>query len=315
MRNPLFLGLAIAFLIGAAPAAPQAPMQQAPGYFRFPVGDFMVTALQDGVINLNPKGLQGIAPDQVQKLYAAAYLLKPEGVPTSVNAYLVDTGAHRILVDGGNADCYSWKLDGIAVNLRAAGYKPEDIDTIVLTHLHGDHVCGLATADGKPAYPNATVWAAEDEAKYWFDEKLAASLPEGLRPTLAKIRGALQSYGAAFHTFKPGDAIVPGVRIVPAPGHTPGHTAFMFESKGAAFLAFGDIVHFYTIQFPHPQASVGSDSNAKQAVSTRRALFAAAAKDGTVVAGSHLPFPGIGHIRKQGNGYVWVPVEFAPLAK
>lgn len=290
----------LALAVGAA--APRA--EQAPGYFRYAVGDFIVTALQDGTIDLKTGSYQGLPPEQVNALIARSFLLKTTGVQTSVNAYLVDTGAHRILVDAGNANCYGWKLGGLSANLRSAGYTPDEIDIIVLTHLHGDHVCGLATADGKRLFPKATVWAAEEEVQYWQNDKRAPF-----------VQTAMALYGTAFRTFKSGDTIAPGMRIVPAHGHTPGHTAFLFESGNASFLAWGDIVHCPPVQFLHPEVSIGSDFDRKEAVATRQALFERLAKDGTLIAGSHLSFPGIGHIRKDGDGYVWVPVEFGPLPK
>ncbi len=242
----------------------------------------------------------------MRALIARSYLSKSTGVPTSVNAYLVDTGQHRILVDAGNAKCYGWNLDGVAANLLAAGYGPDEIDIVVLTHLHGDHVCGLATPDGKRAYPNATVWVAQEEADYWLGERNSKTPPP-------QVRAVFALYGPSMRTFKPGDAIAPGMRIVPAHGHTPGHTAFLFESGGASLLAWGDIVHCQPVQFPHPEASIGSDADRQEAVTTRLALFDRSAKDGTLIAGSHLPFPGIGRIRKEADGFTWIPVEFGPL--
>lgn len=305
MRKAGVLALVLgALLIGRIDAA--APTFQAPGFFRYALGDFMVTALQDGVIKLPTKGYQGLAQGEIDKLVADDDLMTPEGVPTSVNAYLVDTGAHRILVDGGNANCYGWKLGGLIANLKAAGYMPDQIDIIVLTHLHGDHVCGLAAADGQRAFPKAIVWAAKAEADFWLDEK---------NPAHAMVAQALAPYGKDLRTFTAADDIAPGMRIVPAPGHTPGHTAYLFESKGASLLAFGDIVHLHPAQFSHPDVAVGSDTNKPQAVTTRKALFERAASEKLVVAGSHLPFPGLGHIRKDGAGYVWLPVTFGAAVR
>ena len=295
----LAAGLAVA---GNALAAPHAT--QAPGWFRYAVGDFMVTALQDGTIDLPTGAYRGLPADQIQALSARAFVLSANGVPTSVNAYLVDTGAHRILVDAGNADCYGWKLGGLSANLRAAGYAPKDIDIVVLTHLHGDHICGLV-ADGKRLFPKAVVWAAAEEAAYWLDPNNKTTPPQ--------VRPAVALYGKDFRTFKAGGAIAPGLTIVPTHGHTPGHTAFLFESKGASLLVWGDIVHNHFVQFAHPEASVMSDVDAAQAVATRQALFAKLAVDNTAVAGAHLPFPGIGRLRQDGSGYQFVPIEFAPV--
>jgi glyoxylase-like metal-dependent hydrolase (beta-lactamase superfamily II) len=293
----------LAGMVFALPSAAGSHATQAPGWFRYTAGDFTVTALQDGVINLPPGGFKGIPAEQIQALSARAFSYSDKGVPTSVNAYLVDTGAHRILVDAGNAECYGWKLGGLAANLKASGYAPGDIDILVLTHLHGDHVCGLVE-NGKKLFPKAAVWADAKEAAYWLDAQNKA--------TPAGAREALALYGRNFHTFKPGDVIAPGMTIVPAPGHTPGHTAFRFESKGAALLVFGDIVHNSFVQFAHPEVSVMSDTDRAQAVATRQELFAKAAAENTPVAGAHVPFPGIGRLRKDGNGYVFVPVEFGP---
>jgi glyoxylase-like metal-dependent hydrolase (beta-lactamase superfamily II) len=295
----LFAGLALALPVQAG-----RHNTQAPGWFRYAVGDFMVTALQDGSIDLPAGAYRGLPADQIQALSARTFALSDKGVPTSVNAYLVDTGAHRILVDAGNADCYGWKLGGLRANLQAAGYVPKDIDIIVITHLHGDHVCGLA-AGGKRLFPKAVVWVAAEEAAYWLDVKNKA--------TPKPARTALALYGKDFRTFKAGDAIAPGVTTVPASGHTPGHTAFLFESKGASLLAWGDVVHNHFVQFSHPEASVMSDVDAAQAVATRQALFAKLAANNTAVAGAHLPFPGIGRVRKDGDGYQFVPIEFAPV--
>jgi glyoxylase-like metal-dependent hydrolase (beta-lactamase superfamily II) len=294
----------ISILFGLMLALPAAAKDsQVPGWFRYAVGDIRVTALQDGVIDLSPAGFQGIAAEEIQALSARAFSASAKGVPTSVNAYLVDTGAHRILIDGGNDDCYGWKLGGLAGNLKAAGYRAADIDIVVLTHLHGDHVCGLV-ADGKRLFPKAAVWAAAGEAAYWLDPANKA--------TPAKARAALALYGKDFHTFKPGDTIAPGLSIVPAPGHTPGHTAYLVESNGAKLMVFGDIVHNPYVQFAHPEVWVRSDVDHAEAIATREALFAKMADDGTPVAGAHLLFPGIGKLRKDGAGYVFVPVEFTP---
>jgi len=311
------LRVCLVFAIGIiifdnAQAAPA--KAQVPGYYRYAVGDFEVTALNDGYLNLNPAGMKGLSAEKIQKLLVRAFALNAKGVLTSVNAYLVNTGDHLVLVDAGSAKCFGPTAGTLPDNIRAAGYASEEVDTILLTHMHGDHFCGLATADGKRAFPKATVWAAEEEAGYWLNEQVAAAQPANQRGAFKQARDTLGLYqtAAAFRTFKPGETILPGVSTLATHGHTPGHTAFLFESKSQAFLAMGDIVHFHAVQFAHPEVSILSDVDPKQAIATRKALFEKLAKSGTAVAGSHLPFPGIGHIRKDGKGYAWVPVEYGP---
>jgi glyoxylase-like metal-dependent hydrolase (beta-lactamase superfamily II) len=303
MRARRFFAICLAAGLSLTLSAAASHDNQAPGWFRYRLGGFLVTALQDGSIHLPVGSYRGMPADRMQALVPHPMAADPSGVPTSVNAYLVDTGAHRILVDAGNADCYGWHLGGLIANLKAAGYRPAAIDIVLLTHLHGDHVCGLV-AGGKRIYPRAAVWVAAEEAAYWLDPANQRTPPQ--------VRAALALYGRDVHTFHAGDTIVPGMTIVPIPGHTPGHTAFRFTSNGAALLLFGDIVHNHFLQFAHPEISVMSDFNPAQAVATRQRLFAELAAENTVVAGAHLPFPGIGWLRRDGDGYAFTPVEFAP---
>jgi glyoxylase-like metal-dependent hydrolase (beta-lactamase superfamily II) len=290
-------GLLIAFcLIVLAPAA---LADAAPGYARTTVGAFKVTALRDGSIDLVLDAYKGLPAAEIKALAERSGELKSSGLPTSVNAYLVDTGAHKILVDAGNAHCYGWALGGLEGNLRAAGYRPEQIDLVLLTHLHGDHVCGLVQ-DGKKLFPNATIYAAQEEADAWLEDAPQTDI------TAKQARETLALYGKAFHTFHTGAQLAPGVTIVPAHGHTAGHTAYRFRSKGQSLLVWGDIVHCPPVQFLHPEVSVRSDTAPAEAIATRQALFAQTAKDDTLVAGAHLPFPGLGHLRREGDGYAWV---------
>jgi glyoxylase-like metal-dependent hydrolase (beta-lactamase superfamily II) len=305
------------FLGCASHAAPARPMAQAPGYFRYPVGDFVVTALNDGMLNPSLSGLQGVSAKQIHAITARAFYPDATRGPISVNAYIVDTGEHRILVDSGTAKCFG-SIPSVGfqpANLRASGYAPEDIDIILITHLHGDHFCALATDDGKRAYPNATVWVAQEELAYWLDPKIAAAQPANQQQPFQQARDVMGLYQAAgaLRTLKPGEAILPGVTARATHGHTPGHTSYLFTSKGQSLLVWGDIVVFPEIQLAYPQATINSDVDAKQAAATRRALLTEMTASGGAIAGAHLPFPGIGHIRKDGNGYAWVPALYRPL--
>jgi glyoxylase-like metal-dependent hydrolase (beta-lactamase superfamily II) len=313
LRRMMLLSIC-GLLSAAALAAPAQVKTQAPGFYRYAVGDFEVTALYDGHIFIDPALLKGLKPNLLPPLLKRAFDDGPRKGLTSVNAFLVNTGDHLILIDAGTAQCFGPTLGLLPGNLRAAGYKPEDVDTVLLTHMHGDHVCGLVTADGKPVYPNATVWAAEAEAGYWLDEKRAAEAPQDLQVAFKMAHDSIAPYQAkgAFRLFKPG-AFLPGVTALDISGHTPGQTAFLFESKGHSFLAVGDIVHMHTVQFAHPEACLGSDMDPKAAVAARRALFAKLAANRWAIGGVHLPFPGIGHVRKDDPGYAFVPVDYSPM--
>ncbi|RZT29026.1 MBL fold metallo-hydrolase [Cupriavidus agavae] len=322
--SALILAAAAAAVAGAAlaPAVAQAapPAQQktqVPGYYRMMVGQLEVTALYDGYIDVDPKLLKYTSAREVQSLLARLFVASTPGMQTAVNAYLVHTGSHLVLVDSGAAACFGPTLGGILGNLRAAGYTPEQVDTVLLTHLHGDHACGLATADGKAVFPNATIHADKADADYWLSESVAAAAPESARGFFTMARNAVAPYQAAgrFQTFDAaaGDAPLPGVRAVAERGHTPGHTGYLFTSGKDSLLLWGDVVHSHATQFRRPNIAIEFDVDSHQAVQTRKRVLADAAKNRLMVGGAHLPFPGLGHVRRDHSGYAWVPVEFGPI--
>ncbi len=279
------------------------------------LGGFEVTALYDGYTELDQKTLKGMAAKDIQTLLARMFISTTKGMQTAVNAFLINTGDNLVLVDTGASQCFGPTLGVVPDNLRAAGYKAEDVDTVLLTHLHADHACGLVDSGGKAVFPNATVWVAKDEAAFWLSEEIAAKAPQDKQGFFKMSRDSVAPYAAAgrLKTFIPGETLIPGVTIAPSPGHTPGHSGYLFASQGQSLLVWGDIVHNYAVQFPHPEVAFEFDSNEKQAVATRKKIFADAARNKLWVAGAHLPFPGLGHVRAEKRGYSWVPAEYGPI--
>ncbi|RXZ43476.1 MBL fold metallo-hydrolase [Crenobacter cavernae] len=312
--------LACATALTLAPSVAHAapPVQQTtqvPGFYRMALGDFQVTALYDGYVDLDTKLLKNVSGKDVQSLLAHMFIDNSKGVQTAVNGYLVHTGKNLVLVDTGSARCFGPTMGGLLANVRAAGYSPADVDTVLLTHLHPDHACGLASADGKAAFPNADVRVAKADADFWLDETVAAKAPKDNQPIFKMARDAVAPYVAAgrLKPYAPGEALLPGVSVVAAGGYTPGHSGYLFASRGQRLLVWGDLVHNHAVQFARPETAIEYDSDARQAIATRKRLFAGAAKDKLWVAGAHMPFPGIGHVRAGGKGYAWVPVEYGPL--
>ena len=298
----------------AAPAVAAPPQQktQVPGYYRFGLGGFEVTALYDGYIDLDPKILTGVSAQEVQGLLARMFQEAP-AMQTAVNAYLIHTGERLVLVDAGAGGVFGPTLGGVVQNIRAAGYDPAQVDTVLLTHLHGDHVGGLLGAEGKPAFPNAELRVAKAEADFWLDEAVAAKAPAEAQPFFQLARAAVAPYAGRVKSFAPDEEVVPGITSVAAPGHTPGHSGFLVTAAGKSLLVWGDVVHNYAVQFAKPEVAIEFDIDKAQAIATRAKLFAEAARDRLWVAGAHLPFPGIGHVRSDGDSYTWVPVEFGPI--
>lgn len=307
---------AATILLPAAPALAEAPAvrTQVPGFYRLAVGEVEVTALYDGFIDLDTKILSNASPAEVQRLLTRMFL-GGQKVQTAVNAFLVNAGGKLILVDTGAAKAFGPTLGFIGDNLKAAGYSPEQVDVVLLTHLHADHAAGLLGADGKPLFPNAEVRVAQADNDFWLSEEIAAKAPDGFKPFFKLAREAAAPYQAAgrWKPFSGEVELASGIKAVDAHGHTPGHTAYMIESKGQRLLIVGDAVHSHAVQFARPEVAIEFDSDKKQAVAARKRLFARAAKEKLALAGMHLPFPGLGHVRADGKGYAWVPVEFSPI--
>lgn len=302
----------------AATESSKTQEQQVPGFYRQQVGAFTVTALYDGYTQISPTLLKGLDANEIQSLIAGKFQAKGDnGVQTAVNGYLIEANNKHILVDTGAAQCFGPTLGNIVNNLRAAGYQPAQVDTVLLTHMHPDHMCGLTTEDGKAVFPNAQVWAAKNESDFWLDNKKSDTYPEGLQSTMKIAQRVAAPYIAknALHTFNDESEILPGIIAMASPGHTPGHTSYRLHSGDDTLLIWGDIVHSHAVQFPHPEVSVEFDVDGAKAVSSRKALMEQAAEKSWMVAGAHLPFPGIGHVKKEPQGYNWVPVEYAPLGK
>ena len=307
--------LGAALLATALLAQAEAPQRktQVPGYYRHALGDIEITALHDGQIKLDTRILRNARVGEMQKLLARMFRDSP--TPTAVNAFLVNAGGKLVLVDTGAARLFGPALGEVVNNLRASGYDPAQVDAVLLTHLHGDHAGGLLGADGQPVFPKATVYVAKAEADFWLSSEEAAKAPEAAKGFFKMAVDATAPYAKAgtLKTFVPGDTLLAGIRAVAATGHTPGHTAYLVESKGHKLLLWGDVVHNAAIQFTRPKVTIEFDNDAAKAYQTRLALFKWTAKDALLVAGAHLPFPGLGHVRADARGeYSWVPIDFAP---
>lgn len=309
LRRVLSLLLASSATVAALAEPPPQQKKQAPGYYRMALGDFEVIALSDGYSNQNPGLLTGADPAEIKDLLDRAFVPAAPAMATSVNAFLVHTGAGLILFDTGGGGALGPTLGQVARNLAASGYRPDQVDTVILTHLHPDHVCGLLATDGQPVFPGATVLVSRPEADYWLGDA-----PES---AAARARAALAPYIAAgrFRTHDAAGPVLPHVEAIATPGHTPGHTSYLVESRGQRLLVWGDIVHSQATQFARPDIAISFDTDQARAIATRKKTFALAVSGKLLVAGAHLPFPGLGHVRagEAGDAFAWVPVEFASV--
>src|SRR6202158_1043608 len=313
-RAPLAAVAAIALFIGF-PAHAAAPLAKtpAPGYYRMMLGDFEVTALSDGTVPLAVDTLlTNTSPAKVNKALDRWFLKEP--VDTSVNAYLINTGTKLILVDAGAGALFGPTLGKLSNSLRASGYRPDQVDEIYITHMHPDHVGGLMAGD-KLAFPNATVRADKHDADYWLSQANMDAAPKDAKDSFKGAMASINPYVAAgkFKTFDGATELVPGIKAMASPGHTPGHSTYVVESKGQKLVLWGDLMHVAAVQFAEPSVTIKFVTDSKSAAVQRKRDYADAAGKGYWVAAAHLAFPGIGHVRAEGNGYAWVPANYAPL--
>jgi glyoxylase-like metal-dependent hydrolase (beta-lactamase superfamily II) len=304
--------LVLLLRIGTAMAG--APMQktQAPGFYRMMLGDFEVTVLSDGTLSFDVhKLLTNITPAQLDADLERAFLKEP--IEFSVNAFLVNTGTKLELIDTGTGGSYGPTVGKLLVNLAAAGYQPEQVDDIYITHMHGDHTGGL-TANDKAVFPNAVVHASQAEADYWLSEAKMNAAPADDRDSFKAAMAALKPYIAAkrFQPFRGSVELIPGIRAIAAYGHTPGHTVYLVSSKTENLLLWGDLMHVAAAQIPDPSVTIQFDTDSLAAAKQRKLVFAEAAAKGYLVGGAHLSFPGLGHLRTSGSaGYVYVPIAYS----
>jgi len=282
-------------------------MSQQPGFYRRALGDVTVTALNDGTLDVPITTLTGIPQAEAAALLAARFL--PPAPRITVNAFLLQGHGRTILVDtggGGMAPTTGRMLS----NLRAAGVQPDEVDLVLLTHLHSDHSGMLAQA-GAAVFPRAELALSAIDAAFWLDEASVAAAPEARRASHAAARAAVAPYRDRTRLLSPG-AAAPGITMVPLPGHTPGHSGYRVEGGAESLLIWGDIMHVPAVQAARPEATVIYDLDPAEAAATRRRVLDMAAAERMLVAGMHLDFPALAHVTRAGDAYALVPETWSP---
>ena len=305
-----------ALLVAPTAASAAAPQQrtQAPGFYRAMLGDFEVTTLSDGTVDLDVAKLLAEPAAKTDAALAKAFVHGP--LETSVNAYLVNTGARLVLIDTGAGPLFGPTLGKLVASLRAAGYQPEQVDDIFITHMHPDHVGGLS-ANGQRVFPNATLHADKRDSDFWLAQANLDAAPAAMKGFFQGAMASVNPYVAAgkYQPFEADGEPVPGVRTLASHGHTAGHTSYLVESKGQQLLVIGDLIHVAAVQFSDPGITISFDSDAKAAAQSRATVFKLAAKDSALVGAAHLQFPGLGHLRAAGKQWQWVPANYSTELK
>lgn len=290
----------------------ETPIRQPSGLYHIGIGDVMVTAVNDGTFQASFDLVAGITPEECERIERAAF--RPVPPKMTMNAFLVRTGEHVALVDSGCGNSSQSTLGNVCRNLSGMGVSPGDIDTILVTHMHPDHINGLIDDDGNAVFPKAELVVNEAELDFFRDPMSPSRSPDGEPQEFFEgFRRATKPYLDRIRTVRDGP-VLPSVTCMTTPGHTPGHTAFIVESQGDAVIIWGDIVHMPHLQFTAPQAGTILDIDRELALATRRRILDMAAAEGLRVAGIHLDFPAFGHVERRGDGYAFVPEVWRAFA-
>lgn len=281
-------------------------LTQAPGYHRRRAGDVVITALHDGVLNLGAEVIQRLPADEVARLRRAAF--EPKDLAVSISAFALHLADGRVaLVDGGYGPGGPDTAGRLPQSMAAADLAPGDIDAVLLTHLHADHIGGLLDPGRRAVFPRAELVVPRAEAAYWGSDAVMAKAPPQAHSTFRGARALLDAYAGRVRLSAPDEAVLPGVVAEAMPGHTPGHTGYRVGGGEDAVLILADVLHVASVQGPRPEAALVFDSDQDAAEATRRRVLTRAADERVCVAGIHLAFPCFSHVARAGDGFAVVP--------
>lgn len=295
-------------LAGCATATPRA-LTVAAGVTRVDLGAVKVTMLNDGYFArpLDANFVRNAALADVQAALAAAGL-PTDRVEVPFNPLLVDVGGQRVLFDAGNGEFGAATAGKLLANMAQAGIEPASINAVVISHFHGDHINGLRNKAGQLVFPNAKIYVPEPEWNWWMDDARMAAAPEAMKGIFIASRRVFGPIAGAVIKYAPGVEVLPGVRSLPAYGHTPGHTAFLIEGGKRKLMFWADTTNVAALFVRNPDWAVMFDMDAEAARLTRRKLSEMVVKENLLLAGYHLPGAGIGTLVRRGNGYEFMPL-------
>lgn len=292
-------------------AGQSAASGQAPGFYRYKVGDITVTAVNDGFFTRPLEGLVRNAELPAVQAAVSAAFLPLGGLPIPFTSLVVETGGRLILLDTGNGNTGAPTSGAWMANFRAAGFDPARVDAVIISHFHGDHINGIRLRDGTAVFPNAEIQVPAPEWTFWMSDERMNAAPEAMRGAFANCRRIFGPVAADVKRFEPGAEVASGITSIAAYGHTPGHTAFAIASGNARMIYMADVTNHPALFVRNPDWMAVFDMDGETARLTRRRMLDMAATEKTRVHFYHAPFPANGYIAKDGNGFQLVPAQWS----
>jgi len=300
--------LATAILAAAPPAS-----KQAPGFYRYKVGDYELTQVADGARSfpIPDTWVRNVSKEQTLAAAEAAYM--PKGMVTvPFNPVVINTGSKLVLIDTGFPPGTGPTIGLLQSNMAAAGIDPKAIDIVVLSHLHPDHINGVKTPTGALAFPNAEIKAPAVEWAFWMSDENMAKFQSNqiMKDYFDNTRKVLSDIAGKVTRYEWGKEVAPGITAIETPGHTPGHTSFAVASGSGRLLVQSDVTNIPELFLRNPDWHVMYDFDGDQAAATRHRFYDMAAAEKSLIAGFHFAFPSLGHVEKDGARYRLVPVAW-----
>jgi glyoxylase-like metal-dependent hydrolase (beta-lactamase superfamily II) len=304
----------------SAPVRAAAPAvgKQAPGFYRYKVGELEITQFADGARTFPMPDAFVVNASKDQAIAAAEAAYMPTGqVTVPFNPMIINTGSKLIAIDTGNGlgafAASKGAVGQMQSNIAAAGIDPKAVDIVLISHMHGDHVGGLRTAEGALAFPNAEIKVSATEWAFWMnDENMSKANPFN-KAHFPTARKPFEGIADKVTRYEAGKEVAPGITSIATPGHTPGHTSFAVASGSARILVQSDVTNIPQFFLRNPDWHVSFDNEPDVAAATRHKFYDMAAAEKATVVGYHFPFPSVGHVEKDGAGYRLVPIAWNPV--
>ncbi|SNR49190.1 MBL fold metallo-hydrolase [Puniceibacterium sediminis] len=299
---------AVTLSAGVAASAELGPVGNLnPAHVTFALGEMKLTIVSDGFFNRPASTIAVNADPVARNAFLAAHFLPLDGGYSHTNHIVIDSGDSRVLIDVGSGDRFMPTTGRLMANLAAAGIDPGSITHVIITHAHPDHIWGIRDGFDEAILPGIPYYMGETERTFWMDEGLINRVPAELQQFVLGAQNSIDVDGADWTLLQPDQEVVPGIRVIATPGHTPGHMSVAIESEGEQLFVLGDAMTNPYLDFAHPDWVNEADMDGNQTIATRRRLLDMAATDRIAVLGYHFPFPGIGNVMRDGDAYRFIP--------